>query len=131
MRSTPTSSSSREAVTDIQEQPGAGMPDGWQRIWMPERMAYIKGEGKDGCPFCEIPTMTDEDGLIVSRGGSVYAVLNLYPYNSGHLMVVPFQHVASIEKLDSATLTELMEQAQLALRALHLCAHSGIGLGSA
>ncbi len=45
-------------------------------------------------------------------------MLNLYPYNNGHLMIVPYQHVGSIEKLDSATLTELMEQAQLALRAL-------------
>ena len=46
--------------------------------------------------------------------------MNLYPYNSGHLMIAPYQHVESIEKLNSTTLTELMSQAQLALRALHL-----------
>ena len=47
---------------------------------MPERLAYIKGETKtDDCPFCAIPTMSDEDGLIVHRGASVYVVLNLYP----------------------------------------------------
>ena len=65
------------------------------RLWMPHRLAYIKGENKpatedaDACPFCEIPKMSDADGLIVARGEQVYAVLNLYPYNSGHLMVVP------------------------------------------
>jgi hypothetical protein len=79
-------------------------PDGLQRLWMPHRMAYIKGEGKpaDGapeCPFCAVPKMSDEDGLIVSRGTTVYAVLNLYPYNSGHLMVVPYRHIADYTDL--------------------------------
>ena len=46
-------------MTELEHQPGAGMPDAWQRIWMPERMAYIKGEGKEGCPFCHIPSLDD------------------------------------------------------------------------
>ena len=55
-----------DGMTEPVEQPGAGVPDGWQRLWMPERLAYILGEGKtDGCPFCRIPQMSDEDGLIV------------------------------------------------------------------
>jgi ATP adenylyltransferase len=107
-------------VTALEEQPGAGMPDAWQRIWMPERMAYIKGEGKAGCPFCEIPEMADDDGLVVARGECVYVVLNLYPYNSGHLMAVPFRHVADYTELgeeETAELAVFTKRAMAALRA--------------
>ncbi|WP_239115943.1 HIT family protein [Planotetraspora kaengkrachanensis] len=108
------------------EQAGAGSPDNFQRLWTPHRMAYIKGENKpsgsgedDGCPFCEIPKLSDEDGLIVARGSAVYAVLNLYPYNSGHLMVVPYRHVADYADLDepeTAELAEFTKRSTLALR---------------
>jgi ATP adenylyltransferase len=108
------------------EQAGAGAPDNFQRLWTPHRMAYIKGENKpsgtgedDGCPFCGIPKMPDEDGLIVARGSAVYAVLNLYPYNSGHLMVVPYRHVADYADLDepeTAELAEFTKRSTLALR---------------
>ncbi|XVQ07989.1 HIT family protein [Spirillospora sp. CA-255316] len=108
-----------------EERGGAGVPDNFQRLWTPHRMAYIKGEGKptgagadDGCPFCEIPEMSDEDGLIVARGRWVYAVLNLYPYNSGHLMVVPFRHVADYAELDPAEYDELAKLTRRALTAL-------------
>jgi ATP adenylyltransferase len=106
-------------------QNGVGEPDGFQRLWTPHRMAYIKGEGKptgpaadDGCPFCEIPTMSDSDGLIVRRGESVYAVLNLYPYNGGHLMVVPYRHIADYTDLDEQETTELAEFTKRAMSAL-------------
>lgn len=73
------------------------------------------------CIFCTQPAAhRDDDYYIFYRGEHCYMMLNLYPYNSGHLMIVPYQHVESIEKLHSAALTELMSQAQLALRALHL-----------
>ena len=108
------------------EQPGAGDPDNFQRLWTPHRMAYIKGENKpsgtgpgDGCPFCEIPTMSDQDGLIVARGSSVFAVLNLYPYNSGHMMVCPYRHVADYADLDEGETAELAaftKRAMLSLR---------------
>src|SRR5215469_12030300 len=81
------------------ERDGAGVPDGFRRLWMPHRMAYIKGEnrvttdGPEECPFCRIPKLDDAEGLIVARGALVYTVLNLYPYNAGHVMVVPHQHV--------------------------------------
>ncbi len=98
------------------EQAGAGVPDNFQRLWTPHRMAYIKGENKptgsgedDGCPFCDIPKMSDEDGLIVARGSAVFAVLNLYPYNSGHLMVCPYRHVADYTDLDDAETAELAD----------------------
>ncbi|NUU19921.1 MAG: HIT domain-containing protein [Streptomycetaceae bacterium] len=106
-------------------QNGVGEPDAFQRLWTPHRMAYIKGEGRpsgpaagDGCPFCEIPKMDDESGLIVRRGDSVYAVLNLYPYNGGHLMVVPYRHVADYTDLDAAETAELGEFTKHAMTAL-------------
>jgi ATP adenylyltransferase len=103
-------------VTEPVEQAGVGVPDGWQRLWMPERMAYILGEGKnDGCPFCTIPTMNDEDGLIIHRGETSYVVLNLYPYNSGHLMVVPFRHVADYTDLTPEETTEVATLTQTAM----------------
>jgi ATP adenylyltransferase len=106
-------------VQDPQEQEGVGMPDAFARLYTPHRMAYIRGEGKgDGCPFCSIPSLSDEDGLVVARGALAYAVLNLYPYNSGHLMVVPFRHVASYDELSSQEAAEVAVLTQHALRAL-------------
>jgi ATP adenylyltransferase len=99
-------------------------PDGFMRLWMPHRLAYIKGEnrsasGVEVCPFCEIPKMSDADGLIVARGEQVYAVLNLYPYNSGHLMVVPYRHIADYTELtgpESGELAEFTKRSMTALR---------------
>jgi ATP adenylyltransferase len=106
-------------VTESEPQYGAGVPDGWTRLWMPERLAYIKGEGKgDECAFCRIPTLSDEDGLIVARGDSCYVVLNLYPYNSGHLMVVPYRHVSSYDEIDAAETTEISDLTKAAMRTL-------------
>jgi ATP adenylyltransferase len=103
-------------------QDGAGTPDGFQRLWMPHRLAYIKGENKPGetgeCPFDRIPRLPDADGLIVARGVLVYAVLNLYPYNSGHLMIVPFRHVADYTELDDKETAELAEFTKRAMTAL-------------
>ncbi len=103
------------------EQDGAGEPDGFRRLWMPHRMAYIKGENRatsDECPFCRAPKLPDADGLIVARGTSVFTVLNLYPYNSGHLMVCPYRHVADYTELDEAETIELAQHTKLAMTAL-------------
>jgi len=83
------------------------------------------------CIFCTQPAAhRDDDYYIFYRGEHCYMMLNLYPYNSGHLMIAPYQHVESIEKLNSTTLTELMSQAQLALRALHLVMKpDGVNMG--
>jgi ATP adenylyltransferase len=118
-------------VTDLEAQPGAGMPDGWQRLWMPERMAYIQGAGKgDECPFCVIPAMSDEDGLIVHRGETAYAVLNLYPYNSGHLMAVPFRHVADYPDLTEAETDEIARITQQSMRVVRAVSGAqGFNLG--
>ena len=86
-------------------QDGVGEPDTLDRLWTPHRMAYIKGESKpsDGtaetCPFCRVPTLSDEDGLIVHRGTDCFVVLNLYPYAPGHLMACPYRHVADYTEL--------------------------------
>jgi ATP adenylyltransferase len=118
-------------MSDIGAQPGAGMTDGWQRLWMPERMAYIQGAGKsDDCPFCVIPTLSDEDGLIVHRGITAYAVLNLYPYNSGHLMSVPYRHVADYPDLTDEETDEVARITQTAMRVIReVSGAQGFNLG--
>jgi ATP adenylyltransferase len=90
-------------------------------------MAYIQGENKptsseagQGCPFCRIPTEGDEDALVIRRGSVAYAVLNLYPYTPGHLMLVPYRHVSDYSELTGQETTEiavLCQQAIIALRA--------------
>ncbi|MFF8744932.1 HIT family protein [Streptomyces californicus] len=112
-------------TSEPEQQIGVGTPDAFQRLWTPHRMAYIQGENKpsgpgadDGCPFCSIPAKSDEDGLIVARGEHVYAVLNLYPYNGGHLMVVPYRHVADYTELNGPETVELADFTKRAMTAL-------------
>jgi ATP adenylyltransferase len=102
---------------------GVGDPDRLQRLWTPHRMTYIVDAVKPGSasssePFTDIPNMSDEDGLVVARGELVYAVLNLYPYNPGHLMVVPYRRVAELENLTEAESAELMAFTQKAIRVM-------------
>jgi ATP adenylyltransferase len=94
---------------------GAGMPDGWQRLWAPHRLDYLRGEnrpleGNDvSCPFCRIPKLTNEEGLIVFRGSSAYVVMNLYPYNPGHLLICAYRHVADLTELSIQEREEIFE----------------------
>jgi ATP adenylyltransferase len=101
----------------------AGEADAFGRLWTPHRMVYIQGENKpphgeagDDCPFCRVPSGSDEDGLIVARGELAYVVLNLYPYNSGHLMVVPYRHVADYVDLSRDEVAEVGDLTQRAMR---------------
>jgi ATP adenylyltransferase len=103
----------------------AGEPDAFGRLWTPHRMVYIQGENKpehdeagEQCPFCAAPTKDDEDSLVVARGELVYAVLNLYPYNSGHLLTVPYRHVAEYVELSADEVAELGAFTQQAVVAL-------------
>jgi ATP adenylyltransferase len=124
-------------MTDPELEPreGVGAPDGFQRLWTPHRLAYIKDAGDGGCPFCRIPSLPDDEGLLVRRGETVYGVLNLHPYNPGHLMVVPYRHVAELEDLTGDESAELMAMTQDALRALRRIAaphafNVGLNLGT-
>ncbi len=99
----------------------AGIPDGFQRLWTPHRIAYIE-QGPtspgDECVFCTAPTLTDEQALIVHRGELGYVILNLFPYNSGHLLVVPYRHVARYDEATPAETAEIAGLTQTAMRAL-------------
>ncbi len=94
-----------------------------ENLWAPWRMEYIapKTPQSQGCIFCIEPTDEhDAERYILHRGEYCFMMLNLYPYNNGHLMIAPYQHEGTIEKLDIIILTDLMGQTQLALRALRL-----------
>lgn len=95
---------------------GAGEPDRLERLWAPFRMAYINKRTKD--PFVEAPKQSDEDALIIARGEHVYALLNLFPYNAGHLMVVPYRKESNFEDLTSDETVEMMAFVKRAIRAL-------------
>jgi len=75
--------------------------------------------GDTGCIFCDKPTQDrDAENLIIHRGEQAFVILNLYPYNNGHLMIVPYAHASSLEQLDSPTLTEIMLLTNQGLAAL-------------
>ncbi|HHX85405.1 MAG TPA: HIT domain-containing protein [Actinomycetales bacterium] len=116
--------------------------DRLQLLWAPYRMSYIAearaepAEGMTGEPFLDIPRMSDEDGLVVARGEHVYVVLNLYPYNPGHAMVVPYRKVAALEDLTTDESRELMEYTQHLIRVIKSVSRPdsfnvGLNLGSA
>ena len=93
----------------------AGTPDAFERLWTPHRLAYVsKGQGQvtdeESCPFCAAPQRDDEISLIVARGTTCYVVMNLYPYNPGHLLVCPYRHIPDYTDL---TVEETAEFAQL------------------
>ncbi|MGH3441335.1 MAG: HIT family protein [Nitriliruptorales bacterium] len=83
--------------------------DGIQRLWSPWRWGYIAGgERIEGCPFCVLPERGDDrESLILRRGERCYVILNAYPYNPGHLLVVSFAHVAGLEEVDDETAAEM------------------------
>ena len=114
-----------------------GEPDGFERLWTPHRMVYLQGEEKpassdagDDCPFCRAPTRSDEDALIVARGESAYVVLNLFPYNPGHLLVCPYRHVAGYPDLTADETAEVAELTKQAMRVItEVSSPHGFNLG--
>lgn len=120
-----------------QRQEGVGEPDRLERMWTPHRMAYIRStEREKGCPFCRIPSESSQEGLVVARGDHTYAVLNLHPYNPGHLMVLPYRHIAELDDLTKEESDELMALTQAAVRTIRTVSNPhafnvGINLGSA
>jgi ATP adenylyltransferase len=116
----------------------AGEPDDLERLWTPHRMTYIAGDDKPdagtekpaGCPFCRAPSAPEADSLVVARGERVYAVLNRYPYNPGHLLVCPYRHVADYTDLDEAETAELATFTRTAMRVVrHASSPHGFNIG--
>jgi ATP adenylyltransferase len=111
----------------------AGVPDAFQRLWTPHRMVYIEknqGTKEDVDPFCVAPTLSDEKALIVARGKTAYVLLNLYPYNSGHLLVCPYRHVAMYDEATADEIAEIGTLTQTAMRVLSEVAHcDGFNIG--
>ena len=89
------------------------------RIWAPWRLAYVKDASKDfdeGCIFCTAPAQNDDRAtLIVHRGERCFVILNKFPYTNGHLMVAPYEHLATLPALDGETVAEMMALAQRAI----------------
>jgi ATP adenylyltransferase len=97
-----------------------GVPDNFQRLWTPHRLVYIQNGQQppaNECPFCLAPSASDEDGLIVYRGESCFVLLNLFPYNSGHLLVCTYRHIPDY---DQTTVEEAAEMAALTKRAMEV-----------
>lgn len=96
-----------------------------EHLYTPWRMSYLRGETKRpkvDCIFCAKTTALNEaaqqDELVVARSRLVFVTLNRYPYNNGHLMIVPYEHVPSPENLSTEALTDLMLTTNHALAAL-------------
>ena len=108
---------------EIQSEPNwqvADAPDSFQRLWTPHRLVYIQhGQqpAETDCPFCNGPKRSDEEALIVHRGKTAFVLLNLYPYNSGHLLICPYRHIAGY---DEATAEEIAEIGALTQRAMRV-----------
>jgi len=102
-----------------------GVPDAFQRLWTPHRLVYIQTgtqPSDEDCPFCIAPTLTDEQGLIVHRGETCFVLLNLYPYNSGHLLVVPYRHIPNYT---DAKPDEVAEYGALTQKAMNVLTQVG------
>ncbi len=107
------------------ETPGSsglvGIPDDMERLWTPHRMVYVADThqvDEHDCPFCHAPGQPDEQVLIVHRGIHCYVLLNLYPYNNGHLLVCPYRHISTYDEANADEIAEMGELTQVAMRVL-------------
>jgi ATP adenylyltransferase len=125
-------------VTPAARHTDIDISDGLERLWTPHRMTYISGQDRPaegyekpaGCPFCRAPDRKGDESLVVARGKRVFVVLNLYPYNPGHLLVCPYRHVADYTDLDAAETAELATSTQTAMRVIRRVSSAhGFNLG--
>lgn len=100
-------------------------------LWAPWRMAYLDGEAPAGCIFCEKPAEnSDRENRILWRAKSCFVILNAFPYNPGHLMVVPFSHVPAVTSLSDVELADLMVTTKLSAAVLEASmAPNGLNIG--
>src|SRR2546425_986979 len=96
-----------------------------ERLWAGWRAAYVtsatiteQSSGAHECLFCGLAAADPEEALVVARTELVFAVMNAYPYTSGHLMIAPLRHEAELEDLDGAEAAALMTETQQAVAAL-------------
>jgi ATP adenylyltransferase len=115
---------------------GAGIPDSWSRLWAPHRMSYLSGENRPlpgnniECPFCRVPKLEDREGLIVYRGIKAYVVMNLYPYNAGHLLICSYRHVADLTELEDDERDEIFALTAHSMKVLRKVSNAkGFNLG--
>jgi len=110
-----------------------GVPDNFQRLWTPHRLVYIQNgqqPSADACPFCLAPAGSDEDGLIVYRGKTCFVLLNLFPYNSGHLLVCTYRHVPDYDQTTPEEATEMGLLTKRAMEVLRTVAQAqGFNIG--
>ena len=89
------------------------------KIWAPWRMNYIRGKKIKGCLFCnKMKSKNDRKNHIIFRGKKAFIIMNIYPYNNGHLMVAPYKHTGDFNKLNSEELLEMMDLLKKAINAL-------------
>ncbi len=90
-----------------------------QHLWAPWRMSYVSGEQPEGCIFCTKPAAGDDEGSqILHRGDVVFIMLNAFPYNSGHMLIAPFRHLADPLEMTPQESSELLYGIRLAMTAL-------------
>jgi ATP adenylyltransferase len=108
-----------------------------KQLWAPWRIEYILSKKGPGCVFCDLPgEARDRENLILYRGEHNFIIMNRFPYNGGHLMVVPYVHKSSFEGLSPETLGEMMELARICTGVLWRVMHpegfnTGINIGEA
>lgn len=108
-----------------------------KQLWAPWRLQYIGAPKPKGCIFCAAASGTDDrTALIVHRGTLAFVIMNLFPYNSGHVMVVPYRHLPRLGDLSDAEKLEAMSLLDLTIRAQEMALHPegtnvGINLGRA
>ena len=99
----------------------AGMQDGFERLWTPHRLLYLQElqqPADEDCPFCSAPDKSPEDGLVVHKGESCYVLLNLFPYNPGHMLICPYRHVDTYDKATDIEVAEIAKLTQEAMATL-------------
>jgi ATP adenylyltransferase len=102
-----------------------------EQLWSPWRLAYITGGASaEGCVFCQALDDPAAEPLLVHRGRTCFVILNLFPYNNGHLMVIPYRHIASLTAATPEELSELIELTRVSEAVLtEVYAPHGINMG--
>lgn len=122
------------SIEDLSNTAAVGQPDDMQRLWVPHRLVYVadhKQPDHDDCPFCAAPGNGDEEALIVARGEHAYVLLNLFPYNNGHLLVCPYRHVSLYDEatdVEAAKIAALTQRAMRVAREVLGCDGFNIGM---